>query len=249
MQATRRRSRTIWTRALAGLVALLIAGTLGVVVAYPSVAATTCPGCYGLTELHPGVYTEQGLSDEQRAHVTRVVETARRRVSDFYGGQAGSPALLICLTEDCYQRIGGGKERGIAVLNRAVMLSPRGLDPVIASHELSHVELHERLGGGSDIPQWFDEGLAVAVSNDPRYLAPESAPDRCLTEPSEPLPVTLEDWLRAAGQDPATYAKSACQVSRWLDQNGDRAGLRTLIHRLNNGEPFTTMVKIPRQPR
>jgi hypothetical protein len=246
MQVTRRRSRfrKIWTRSLAGLAALLIAGAAGVALAYPSVAATTCPGCYGLTELRPGVYAEQGLSGEQRARVSQVVEAARQRVSDFYGGRLGSPKLLVCLTEECYQRIGGGKERGIAVLNRSVMLSPRGLDPVIASHELSHVELHERIGGGADVPQWFDEGLAVVVSNDPRYLAPDSAPDRCLTEPTGPLPVTLGEWLHAASQDPGTYAKSACQVSRWLRQNGDRAALRTLIKGLDNGDPFTALVKI-----
>jgi hypothetical protein len=249
MQATRGRSRfrKIWTRSLAGLAALLIAGAAGVVLAYPSVAATTCPGCYGLTESQPGVHTEQGLSGEQRARVSQVVEAARQRVSDFYGGRLSSPKLLVCLTEECYQHIGGGKERGIAVLNRSVMLSPRGLDPVIASHELSHVELHQRLSGGADVPQWFDEGLAVVVSNDPRYLAPESAPDRCLTEPTGPLPVTLGEWLHAAGQDPGTYAKSACQVSRWLRQNGGRAALHTLIEGLSDGGAFTALVKVAPQ--
>ncbi|MGN9788942.1 hypothetical protein ACTMTF_46640 [Nonomuraea sp. ZG12] len=200
-----------------------------------------------MTESQPGVHAEQGLSGEQRARVSQVVEAARQRVGDFYGGRLSSPKLLVCLTEECYQRIGGGKERGIAVLNRSVMLSPRGLDPVIASHELSHIELHERIGGGADVPQWFDEGLAVVVSDDPRYLAPASAPDRCLIEPTGPLPVTLGEWLHAAGQDPGTYAKSACQVSRWLRRNGERAGLQTLIKGLNNGDPFTTLVKVAPQ--
>ena len=45
----------------------------------------------------------------------------------------------MCLSDDCYRRIGGGRERGIAVLNRAVMLSPRGVNPVIAAHELTHL--------------------------------------------------------------------------------------------------------------
>ncbi|MFC4113906.1 hypothetical protein [Nonomuraea zeae] len=247
MHATRKKPRKLRARILAALVAfivLLVAATAGVAFAYPSVASTTCPGCYGLTETEEGVYTEANLSDAQRSQVHQVVAQARQLVIGFYGNQTSSPSLLICLTEACYQRIGGRKERGIAVLNRAVMLSPRGLNATIASHEMSHVELHNRLTSG-DVPQWFDEGLAVVVSDDSRYLAPRSAPDRCLVPPTGPLPVTLEEWLSAATKDPDTYAKSACQVNRWLRTNGSSAGVLSLIDRLNAGEPFDSIVNLP----
>lgn len=234
------------------MIVLLVAGVAGVALTYPSLAATTCPSCYGLTELSPGVYVEDGLSPAQRSRVGEVVEQAGRRVADFYGARLSSPTLLVCLTEECYRHIGGGQERGIAVLNRSVMLSPRGLNPVIASHEMSHVELLTRLSNPSEVPQWFDEGLAVVVSDDPRYLAPTStessrpaagpAQDRCLVPPSGPLPVTLDEWLRTAGRDPNTYATSACQVSRRLSEHGGRKALLDLITRLNAGEPFASLV-------
>ncbi|MEU1387616.1 MULTISPECIES: hypothetical protein [unclassified Nonomuraea] len=240
---TGRRARRVWKVVVVALAGLLFAVVGGVALAYPSLAATTCPGCYGLTELSPGVHVEDGLTPAQREHVGEVADQAARRVTTFYGGRLSSPGLLVCLTEACYRRIGGGQERGVAVLNRSVMLSPRGLDPVIASHEMSHVELHARLASSADVPQWFDEGLAVVVSGDPRHLAPESAPDRCLVAPSGPLPVTLEEWLRTASADPATYARSACQVSRWLGENGGRAGLLGLVTRLNAGEPFSALVR------
>ncbi|WP_219462087.1 hypothetical protein [Nonomuraea rhizosphaerae] len=234
--------RKIWTRILAAVVVLLAAATATVALAYPSLAATTCPTCYGLTELRPGIYTEQDPSPAQQARITQTVDTAAERVEAFYGTRLSSPTLLVCLTEQCYRHIGGHKERGIAVLNRAVMLSPRGLDPVIASHEMSHVELHARLTAASEVPQWFDEGLAVVVSDDPRYLAPRSATDRCLVRPDAPLPVSLDDWLRTAGKDANTYAKAACQVTRWLRSNGDRQGLHSLIQHLNDGTPFDSLV-------
>ncbi|MFF4193165.1 hypothetical protein [Nonomuraea sp. NPDC001831] len=241
----------MWKVVVGVLVGLVFAAVGGVALAYPSLAATTCPGCYGLTELSPGVHVEDGLTPAQRARAGEVADQAARRVTAFYGDRRSSPDLLVCLTEACYRRIGGGQERGVAVLNRSVMLSPRGLDPVIASHEMSHVELHARLSSSAEVPQWFDEGLAVVVSGDPRYLAPESAsesasdpaPDRCLVAPSGPLPVTLEEWLRAASADPATYARSACRVSRWLGENGGRAALLGLVTRLNAGEPFSALVR------
>ncbi|WP_431900647.1 hypothetical protein [Nonomuraea sp. bgisy101] len=204
-------------------------------IAFPSVASTTCPGCYGLVRLQPGVYTEPGLPSDRRRHVAEVIEQANKRVGDFFGGRKSAPDILVCLSDDCYRRIGGGRERGIAVLDRAVMLSPRGVDPVIASHELSHVELHARLKG-ADVPQWFDEGLAVLVSDDPRYLAPTG--DRCLLDSRQPLPATLDDWLRAASADARLYAKAACQVSRWAGTSGGKEAVRTLIERLATGQAF-----------
>jgi hypothetical protein len=199
---------------LGGSFAVLLALVVGVAVAFPAVASTTCPGCYGLERVRKGLHVERGLTAAQRQQVTDSVEEGTRRVAAFFGGLRSDPDFLACLTDECYSRIGGGGERGIAVLNRAVMLSPRGIDPVIAAHELTHVELHTRLGKGS-VPQWFDEGLAVLVSDDRRYLRPAGAGDRCLVEPAGPLPETLADWLRAASADAQVYAQAACAVSRW----------------------------------
>lgn len=226
----------------AAIAVLLTAAVVVTAIAFPSVAATTCPGCYGLERLQPGAYAEPGLPPARRRQVSEVVEQANQRVRDFFGGRKSSPDLLVCLSDDCYRRIGGGGERGIAVLNRAVMLSPRGVDPVIASHEMTHVELHARLNG-AEVPQWFDEGLAVLVSDDPRYLAPTG--DRCLVDPRQPLPVTLDEWLRAASADPRTYAQAACQVSRWAGANGGKEAVRTLVERLSAGQAFPDVFRMP----
>ncbi|WP_285774039.1 LuxR C-terminal-related transcriptional regulator [Microtetraspora sp. NBRC 13810] len=220
----------------------------GVAVAFPSVAATTCPGCYGMKQVRPGLYLEPGLPAARERQVTEVVDAAGRRVADFYGGRRSSPDILACLTDTCYQKIGGGRERGIAVLNRAVMLSPNGIDPVIAAHEMSHVELHARLGSGAGpMPQWFDEGLAVVVSGDPRYLKPETAGNRCRVSTQEALPRTLDDWLRTAKADRDTYAKAACRVSRWLQANGgSRAVLELIEHLAGGGELPTSLAAASR---
>ncbi|MEV5322847.1 hypothetical protein WBK31_15365 [Nonomuraea sp. N2-4H] len=233
MPVTRR--RRFWWIAGAAVAVVLAAAVAVTAIAFPSVAATTCPGCYGLERIAPGVYAEPGLAPAERRRVTEAVAQANERVRAFFGGRVTAPDVLVCLTDGCYRRIGGGGERGIAVLNRSVMLSPRGVDPVIASHELTHVELHARLDGAG-VPQWFDEGLAVLVSDDPRYLAP--AGDRCLRAPRGALPDTLDGWLRAASADPQTYADAACQVHRWVTANGGEKAVAGLIERLASGQPF-----------
>jgi hypothetical protein len=233
----RRRPRRRWLLAAVAVIPLAVVAVLAV--AFPAVAATTCPRCCGLERLAPDLYAEGGLPETRKQQLRSMVEEANRRVRDFYGGRKSSPRLLACVTDDCYRRIGGGGERGVAVLNRAVMVSPRGLDAIIAAHEMSHVELHARLdSGGDEVPQWFDEGLAVLVSDDPRYLAPHTAADRCLVDPDGSLPDTLDAWLRAASADEQTYAKAACRVSRWVAANGGPAAVLDLIQRLNAGEAF-----------
>ncbi|MEV7624736.1 hypothetical protein [Actinoplanes sp. NPDC089786] len=222
-----RRRRWMWVAA--GPVVLIVAAVAVLAFGYPSVAATACPRCFSLVEASDGLYVEGGLDETQHQIMIRVRSDADQRVAEFYGGRESDPMLLACFTDDCYRRIGGGGERGVAVLNRAVMLSPRGLDVVIASHEMAHVEFDHRLGDRADgVPQWFDEGLAVIVSKDGRNIRPPGAGDRCKVEPTGALPVTLQDWLAAATADDQMYAKAACQTYRWLDAHGGKQGVLDL---------------------
>jgi len=239
------RNRTTLTVviAIAGLAAVLAASTVTVALAFPTVAATACPGCYGLRRLPPNLYVERDLPAQRRQHVVEVMRAADRRVADFFGGRESAPRVLACLTEACYDRIGGGGERGKAVLDRALLLSPGGVNVVIASHELTHAELRARLGSRTgQVPRWFNEGLAVLVSDDPRYLAPEAAPDRCLASldagrplPGERSPASTE------GED--FYRQAACRVSRWVDANGGRQAVLDLIRRMAAGESFASIVR------
>ncbi|MCP3802633.1 hypothetical protein NLX83_25500 [Allokutzneria sp. A3M-2-11 16] len=236
MSTEPRRRRWAWIIAVAAVLTLASGATL--VLAFPSIAATTCPRCYGLVPVEDGLYAERDVSDADRQRLVALHREANQRVTDFYEGRKSKPIVLACLTPECYRRIGGGGERGVAVGNQAVMLSPRGIDPAIAAHELSHVELHARLGSAGEVPQWFDEGLAVLVSDDPRFLLPRNVADRCRVAAQGPLPQTLDEWLRAASADEQMYAKAACQVHRWAEAHGGRRAVLALVDRLNHGARF-----------
>nr|WP_143105584.1 hypothetical protein [Pseudonocardia ammonioxydans] len=227
---------------LLGVAAALV---VVVVAAFPPVAATTCPRCFGMSEVAPGIHTTAAAGPEQVRDLTDLVAQARQRVADFYGDQQSSPTVVACFDDACYERIGGGGERGVAVLNRAVMLSPRGIDAGILAHEMSHVELHTRLGGArSEVPQWFDEGLAVVAGDDRRYIAAPGSADRCLVRPDGPLPASLDEWLEAADADVDVYAEAACEVSRWLaGHESPRAATTQLVAGLRSGEDFADLVR------
>lgn len=215
-------------RIIALLVIVGAAATAALHFTYPAAAAAGCPSCYGFTDLGDGVYVEGDMSPDRRAAAKATIETARARVRGFYGDLRSSPRVLLCATEACYRPLGGGS-RGVTLLDRALILSPRGADTVIAAHELAHAEFHRRIGLRATlartVPQWFDEGLAVVVSDDPRYLAPGA--ERCLVERGGDLPTTRAAWIETA-ESAGLYARAACKVSRWLDAHGGAAGILRL---------------------
>jgi len=224
--------------------ALALLGTAGTVLAFPFGAAAACPACYGLEPIGDNIYIERTASDAQRRRVMAVLAQARDRVAAFYGKLDTRPRILVCVSDECYQRIRSAGARGNTFLDLALELSLRGIDPVIAAHELSHIELHHRLGWirhviGA-IPAWFDEGVAVVVSDDRRYLAPPGSAQRCRVRSDEPLPTGALEWQREMGEYDTRqlYAKSACRVADWMAAKGGATAVLQLIERVAHGTPF-----------
>ena len=215
---------------IVALVVILAAATVAVLhFTFPAAAAAGCPTCYGFADLGDGIYVEGSMPADHRMTAKATVEAARARVRTFYGDLQSSPRVLLCASDACYRPLGGGS-RGVTLLDQALILSPRGADTIIAAHELAHAELHKRIGVRATlaraVPQWFDEGLAVVVSDDPRYLAP--SPNRCRAEPGGDLPTSRAAWIETA-ETAALYARAACKVSRWLDTHGGSAGVLRLL--------------------
>jgi hypothetical protein len=237
-------SRRRWAWLIGALALTLIAATAVLAATFPVVSAMACPRCYGLTPLTSNVYIEATSTARVRHQAWTDLAAATEQIRQFYGGTESSPRILLCRTERCYHSIGGGGEKGQALRNWALILSPAGMNPVIAAHELEHVEFHQRLGAQrGKVPHWFDEGLAVLVSNDPRYLAPEAATDRCLTNYSDALTVTTGAWSNTATTNDRSYLKAACVVSRWVTANGGARAVLDLIHRITHGDAFTSIVR------
>ncbi|MEU4426144.1 hypothetical protein AB0F81_36455 [Actinoplanes sp. NPDC024001] len=234
--------RRRWIIAMAAVAGLLGVTAAAVAIAAPAVAATACPQCYGLTSLGDGVYAER----DDPAY-RPMLDAADARITAFYGGRTVEPRVLICATGACYRRIGGGGEKGRTIRTWALLLSPKGATETIATHELSHGEFHQRLGAARDrVPQWFDEGLAVLVSEDERYLRPGAGAARCRVPLDEALAITRTDWSAPSpGPVDGGYLRAACVVSDWAHRNGGPSAVLTLIDRLRAGAAFEEVVTVP----
>ena len=233
-QTRRRVLRRLGIRVALGGVALITLAIIAIGIAFPATAAITCPRCLGFEHTAGRLYIERGASAADRATTAQAIAAGEDRVAAFYGARRSDPIILVCVSDACYRRLGGGGSRGQAYGTTALILSPRGISTVIAAHELSHIELHTRLGLWRTIrhavPPWFDEGLAVVVSDDRRYLTAPGSSDRCRVGDDGATPPADVDRF---------YAIAGCRVSRWMATRGDNAAaILALIGKVASGVPF-----------
>lgn len=200
------------------------------------------PAASGMERLAPGIYADPGLSEAQRAELFEAVALGRERAGKFYGGLITSPTITACATMDCYRYFGGLGSKGTSRW-WVIVLAPRGRTAAVVAHEWSHSELAQRVGKTRTlfgVPQWFDEGVAVLISEDPDYS--EEKWRAATDNGARRLPLQeLESqraWLRAARADhQLTYGAAGREVARWYANVG-REGFERLIEALRRGEDF-----------
>lgn len=214
--------------------------------ANPTLMAYLCPSCFGFEPAGTRVFVEAKLSRAERNQLTTDLAEARKRVAAMYGSAEADPVWLVCASEECDRRIGGKGARAVTYGWHIVRVSPRGRTPVVLAHELSHAELHQRIGwwalATGSYPAWFDEGLAVLVSRDSRVLdlSRVSAP-RCRVVMTDAdvkrLPRNSWDWADEMWRTRDLYERAACVVARWY-QTAGRKGVLALIEDLRSGQDF-----------
>jgi hypothetical protein len=223
---------------IAGLVLPAAAFAVLIVVQSPGIRLVVCPYCFGFEWLQGNIYVESSTPPDLRQAVIRSEQISRARITAFFTTRESDPVIFFCMTEHCYRRAGGHPATRGMTFSNSVLISPRRPDGTVLTHEWTHAELLERLGPRLRlVPAWFNEGLAVYVSDDRRFLAPANSSDRCLIDPTGELPETASDWLRVTSHDTKPFARAGCRVSRWLARKGNGAVLE-LISEINSGRSF-----------
>lgn len=124
----------------------------------------------GLKRAAPGLFVETGMPTQQRTEMVAAMAWAETAIRRAYGEALSTPIVNACMSEACYKRF-GGKGSMAKVYGNRILISPRGLNGHFIAHEWSHAELRKRLtlSGYFRLPSWFDEGVAVAVSEAPEH--------------------------------------------------------------------------------
>jgi hypothetical protein len=217
------------------------------------------PESFGLILIAPDLYVEAGTDEATRDRLRADMDRAEAAILKAYGSVSARPSVHACITEKCYAAFGGRGDVA-RVFGQRILLSPRGLKWHFLAHEWSHAEMSRRLTllAWKRMSQWFDEGLAVAISEAPEHSEnhwqfllradiPRPTRDELLTYQS------LLQWqagvhrfgddknfVRMAQGQPTlspVYAAAGHEVRPWLTKVGSQ-GLLPLIQRMNEGADF-----------
>ena len=210
------------------------------------------PTWFGMESIAARVYVDKAMPVEQREHVLKMVEESKSQLANYYGDVSTTPKLLFLSSESGFRSFGGTGETGMSFFGYASLFSPRGLSSPIVAHEWSHVELYSRLGfrNWRRVPQWFDEGLAVTVSEEPRHSESvyEEALQAGATSPALSELESLRQWNEAIkkyrdpklnhGNRAIVYATAGHEVRKWFQQAG-RPGLQEFFKEMRSGAGFS----------
>lgn len=199
------------------------------------------------------------MSSADRENVVKIAIEAKEKIVSFYGSTMSAPDILACSTKECFADLGGTVQRGLLLGKKKILISPKGLTTPILAHEWSHAELRTRMGTRLDgvfgipaIPTWFDEGLAVAVSEEPSHSEKvwEEIVKAKMPTPALASLASLREWNKAAQRFgdvdyskgvPAkicvVYATAGHEVRKWYQRVG-REGLLKLIDEVKSGGDF-----------
>ena len=243
---------------LSALLALLLSGCGGI-----AGLKLLAPETHGLESVSPSLYVETGTDSETRRRLLQDIDRAEQAVEAAYGSVQSHPIIHVCITESCYATFGGYGSRAKVYGGRLILISPRGSNWHYIANEWSHAELHARLSLAAlwRLPQWFDEGIAVAVSEAPEN---SEAHWQFLIESNIPRPTrdalytfkSLRQWDDAVGRygekknqerrakgEPEirpVYTAAGHEVRPWLADMGSK-GLLRLIDDLNAGGNFASL--------
>jgi len=91
-------------------------------------------------------------------------------VSKEVGQVQGRPRVIFCASQACADSFGLGTRSAVTLGTLGTVVGPGAWKPYYIRHEFIHYAQAEQLGVLSLLlkPQWFVEGMAYALSQDPR---------------------------------------------------------------------------------
>jgi len=201
----------------------------------------------GMRKISGRVYVDPELPSEQAEKALQLVEQSRQRVAAFYGQAVARPNIIFCATAGCYRSFGA---IGLGYTDGTnVIISPHGRRIAILAHELAHMELSARIGGFEKVlervPQWFDEGQAVMVSQAEEFseVAWKTATRDGADAPALSSLESMADWNRITGVNGEnmqySYGTARREVGRWFSAVG-LPGFKALLSALSADDAFDT---------
>ena len=189
------------------------------------------------------LYYNKTSSQEKIDSLLTIIVNASARVDSFWQGKLCKPKFIYCGNDDDFKKYGNPNLVPAIVktkLGSYIVISNKGIDLDIISHEISHAELFERIGFIKytfNIPTWFNEGLAMQVDYRSYYSEDtlKVKSNNYSNMPAVENLKTADQFYNGSREEiMLNYMTSKHEVSRWYSQNK----LDNFLIKLNAGEDF-----------
>jgi len=124
-----------------------------------------------------------------------------------------------------------------------MIVGPKGQNIDVVAHELMHAELFDRVGFWgriTEVPVWFDEGLAMQVDFRPKYLLPGGATPKTKTVTS--LNAARDFFVSDDDLLTWNYSAAKIEVAQWLVQVG-KDSVYNRLERIRAGDSFIVITR------
>ena len=149
------------------------------------------PELAGLSCISDAICTDDVSRSQEAA---ALYDEALRFVAASVGSIERKPRVIFCSSENCFQSFGLGTRSAATIGTFGIVISPRAWKPHYVRHEMIHHLQDEKLGMIKAWlgPGWFIEGMAYALSEDPRPK---------LSEQFEQYRSQFENWYKQVGKE------------------------------------------------
>ena len=192
-------------------------------------------------EIEENVYVTRDYAAAQEDTLHSLLADARARVEDFYGSREAEPVIVLSNDPKISARL-GEKETytyRFPKYRSYICISEEYCNIDILAHELTHADLHSRLGISlaMKVPRWFDEG--IATQNDWREKYDLNKWDSSNAVALEDMDTSAEFYAGTPEERHERYLSAKRELAAWMETH-HREGLLALIDELKNGADFDT---------
>ena len=230
------------------LAAVALALSLGAAtLAYAIPGATAC-SLVGIARLHPladGTLVEAGTSEQDQHKLQDLIVAAKSRIENTFGAPRAKPTLIFFRDPRTFWwlKVNPYGSTNFVGSRACVIVGARGLSTDVLAHELMHAELADRVGYWrrfTEIPVWFDEGIAMQVDRRPRFALPPGA--QVDTSYVRQLQSARSFFQANEQQLVRNYASAGAEVAHWLSDVGPQS-LYPRLDRIAHGEQFDSVLR------
>lgn len=229
-------------------VALIFAFGLGVTAfaaANPGVAVCAASNFLPLSRLDNGTLVETRSFDAGQAAVAqKLLVDGKGRFEATFGEPRSTPIVVFFNSPASFWpfELNDYGSTHVIGTRTCVLIGPNGRNVDVVAHELMHAEIVDRVGvmaKFTELPTWFDEGLAMQVDFRAEYDLAGGA--NAETKPVRALQSASDFYVPDSRQLTNNYASAKAEVALWAQQVG-HASVFAQLERMRLGEPFEHVV-------